>query len=161
MHFFLWKNVFTYGLTKSYITGQTYGKLKFFCYRLLQIIQSLDEDPAAQNKQLTLRLQQIAAALENKVTDLWPLISVRGQGFSNTGYCFPLWTQRRTNVQTLPNVWSRKDWNGRGYWGHRKLLTIKGLKGEQFWDSRGFRKCYNMLRVLETEVLISTIKWRL
>lgn len=37
----------------------------------LQIIQSLDEDPAAQNKQLTLRLQQIAAALENKVTDLW------------------------------------------------------------------------------------------
>ncbi|XP_034089346.1 plexin-B2-like [Gymnodraco acuticeps] len=34
------------------------------------IIKSLDEDPAAQNKQLTLRLQQIAAALENKVTDL-------------------------------------------------------------------------------------------
>lgn len=41
-------------------------------WRPLQIIQSLDEDPAAQNKQLTLRLQQIAAALENKVTDLWP-----------------------------------------------------------------------------------------
>jgi len=37
-----------------------------------QIIQSLDDDPAAQNKQLTLRLQQVAAALENKVTDLWP-----------------------------------------------------------------------------------------
>lgn len=36
----------------------------------LQIIQSLDEDPAAQSKQLTLRLQRIAAALENKVTDL-------------------------------------------------------------------------------------------
>lgn len=36
----------------------------------LQIISSLEEDPAAQNKQLTLRLQQIAAALENKVTDL-------------------------------------------------------------------------------------------
>ncbi|XP_065813093.1 plexin-B2b [Labrus bergylta] len=34
------------------------------------IIASLDEDPAAQSKQLTLRLQQIAAALENKVTDL-------------------------------------------------------------------------------------------
>lgn len=34
------------------------------------IIQSLDDDPAAQNRQLTLRLQQIAAALENKVTDL-------------------------------------------------------------------------------------------
>uniref|UniRef100_W5NEH5 Plexin b2a, tandem duplicate 1 n=1 Tax=Lepisosteus oculatus TaxID=7918 RepID=W5NEH5_LEPOC len=34
------------------------------------IINSLDEDPATQNKQLTLRLQQIAAALENKVTDL-------------------------------------------------------------------------------------------
>ncbi|XP_028304357.1 plexin-B2b [Gouania willdenowi] len=34
------------------------------------IIESLDEDPAAQSKQLTLRLQQIAAALENKVTDL-------------------------------------------------------------------------------------------
>uniref|UniRef100_A0A8C1IGB8 Plexin b2b n=1 Tax=Cyprinus carpio TaxID=7962 RepID=A0A8C1IGB8_CYPCA len=34
------------------------------------IIMSLDEDPAAQSKQLTLRLQQIAAALENKVTDL-------------------------------------------------------------------------------------------
>uniref|UniRef100_A0A8C6U750 Plexin b2a n=1 Tax=Neogobius melanostomus TaxID=47308 RepID=A0A8C6U750_9GOBI len=34
------------------------------------IIQSLDDDPAAQNRQLTFRLQQIAAALENKVTDL-------------------------------------------------------------------------------------------
>uniref|UniRef100_A0AAY4E5Q6 Sema domain-containing protein n=1 Tax=Denticeps clupeoides TaxID=299321 RepID=A0AAY4E5Q6_9TELE len=34
------------------------------------IITSLDEDPAAQSKQLTLRLQQIAAVLENKVTDL-------------------------------------------------------------------------------------------
>ncbi|XP_051548054.1 plexin-B2-like isoform X2 [Myxocyprinus asiaticus] len=34
------------------------------------IIMSLEEDPAAQSKQLTLRLQQIAAALENKVTDL-------------------------------------------------------------------------------------------
>ncbi|XP_073687656.1 plexin-B2b [Garra rufa] len=37
---------------------------------VLDIIMSLDEDPAAQSKQLTLRLQQIAAALENKVTDL-------------------------------------------------------------------------------------------
>ncbi|XP_030629464.1 plexin-B2b [Chanos chanos] len=35
-----------------------------------KIIASLNEDPAAQSKQLTLRLQQIAAALENKVTDL-------------------------------------------------------------------------------------------
>ncbi|KAJ8374068.1 hypothetical protein SKAU_G00046480 [Synaphobranchus kaupii] len=34
------------------------------------IIASLEQDPAAQSKQLTLRLQQIAAALENKVTDL-------------------------------------------------------------------------------------------
>ncbi|XP_014842933.1 PREDICTED: plexin-B2 [Poecilia mexicana] len=34
------------------------------------IIASLDDDPAAQSKQLTLRLQQIAAALENKMTDL-------------------------------------------------------------------------------------------
>ncbi|XP_059361137.1 plexin-B2-like [Carassius carassius] len=34
------------------------------------IISSLEDDPAAQSKQLTLRLQQIAAALENKVTDL-------------------------------------------------------------------------------------------
>uniref|UniRef100_A0A3Q0QW98 Plexin b2b n=1 Tax=Amphilophus citrinellus TaxID=61819 RepID=A0A3Q0QW98_AMPCI len=34
------------------------------------IITSLEEDPAAQSKQLTLRLQQIAAALEKKVTDL-------------------------------------------------------------------------------------------
>lgn len=34
------------------------------------IISSLEDDPAAQNKQLTLRLQQIAAALEKKVTDL-------------------------------------------------------------------------------------------
>ncbi|XP_030643312.1 plexin-B2a [Chanos chanos] len=34
------------------------------------IIMSLDEDPAAQSKQLTVRLQQIAAALEHKVTDL-------------------------------------------------------------------------------------------
>ncbi|XP_066523057.1 plexin-B2b isoform X2 [Hoplias malabaricus] len=35
-----------------------------------EIVLSLDEDPAAQSKQLTMRLQQIAAALENKVTDL-------------------------------------------------------------------------------------------
>ncbi|MGH0141635.1 UNVERIFIED_CONTAM: hypothetical protein FKN15_059764 [Acipenser sinensis] len=35
-----------------------------------EIINSLEEDPATQNKQLTVRLQQIAAALENKVTDL-------------------------------------------------------------------------------------------
>ncbi|KAI4886264.1 hypothetical protein NFI96_016350 [Prochilodus magdalenae] len=35
-----------------------------------EIVLSLDEDPAAQSKQLTLRLQQVAAALENKVTDL-------------------------------------------------------------------------------------------
>ncbi|KTF93563.1 hypothetical protein cypCar_00010427 [Cyprinus carpio] len=35
-----------------------------------RIISSLEDDPAAQSKQLTLRLQQIAAALENKVTDL-------------------------------------------------------------------------------------------
>ncbi|KAI5100170.1 plexin-B2 precursor, partial [Silurus meridionalis] len=35
-----------------------------------EIILALDEDPAAQCKQLTMRLQQIAAALENKVTDL-------------------------------------------------------------------------------------------
>ncbi|KAL1275744.1 hypothetical protein QQF64_035367, partial [Cirrhinus molitorella] len=35
------------------------------------IISSLEDDPAAQSKQLTLRLQQIAAALENKVTDLY------------------------------------------------------------------------------------------
>ncbi|XP_061085199.1 plexin-B2-like [Conger conger] len=34
------------------------------------IIASLEEDPAAQSGQLTMRLQQIAAALENKVTDL-------------------------------------------------------------------------------------------
>ncbi|CAL8260986.1 unnamed protein product [Merluccius merluccius] len=34
------------------------------------IIASLEDDPATQSKQLTLRLQQIAAALENKVTDL-------------------------------------------------------------------------------------------
>lgn len=45
------------------------------CYNLnsvipLQIISSLEDDPAAQSKQLTVRLQQIAAALENKVTDL-------------------------------------------------------------------------------------------
>ncbi|XP_020774814.2 plexin-B2b [Boleophthalmus pectinirostris] len=34
------------------------------------IIASLDEDPAAQSKQLTHRLQHIAATMENKVTDL-------------------------------------------------------------------------------------------
>uniref|UniRef100_A0AAQ5Z0H8 Sema domain-containing protein n=1 Tax=Amphiprion ocellaris TaxID=80972 RepID=A0AAQ5Z0H8_AMPOC len=41
-----------------------------YASKYYDIIQSLDEDPAAQNKQLTLRLQQVAAALENKVTDL-------------------------------------------------------------------------------------------
>ena len=36
-----------------------------------EIINALEEDPAAQKMQLAFRLQQIAAALENKVTDLW------------------------------------------------------------------------------------------
>lgn len=35
-----------------------------------QIINALEDDPAAQKMQLAFRLQQIAAALENKVTDL-------------------------------------------------------------------------------------------
>ncbi|KAM9311722.1 plexin-B2 [Gastrophryne carolinensis] len=35
-----------------------------------EIINALEEDPAAQRMQLAIRLQQIAAALENKVTDL-------------------------------------------------------------------------------------------
>ncbi|XP_054426426.1 plexin-B2 [Pteronotus mesoamericanus] len=35
-----------------------------------EIITALEEDPAAQKMQLAFRLQQIAAALENKVTDL-------------------------------------------------------------------------------------------
>ncbi|XP_070267445.1 plexin-B2 [Myotis yumanensis] len=35
-----------------------------------EIINALEEDPAAQKMQLAYRLQQIAAALENKVTDL-------------------------------------------------------------------------------------------
>lgn len=35
-----------------------------------EIINALEEDPSAQRMQLAIRLQQIAAALENKVTDL-------------------------------------------------------------------------------------------
>ncbi|XP_023381201.1 plexin-B2 [Pteropus vampyrus] len=35
-----------------------------------EVISALEEDPAAQKMQLAFRLQQIAAALENKVTDL-------------------------------------------------------------------------------------------
>lgn len=37
---------------------------------LLQIITTLEEDSTAQKMQLGYRLQQIAAAVENKVTDL-------------------------------------------------------------------------------------------
>lgn len=37
---------------------------------VLQIINALEEDPSAQRMQLAIRLQGIAAALENKVTDL-------------------------------------------------------------------------------------------
>lgn len=36
-----------------------------------QIITTLEEDSTAQKMQLGYRLQQIAAAVENKVTDLW------------------------------------------------------------------------------------------
>lgn len=36
----------------------------------LQIITALEEDTTAQKMQLGYRLQQIAAAVENKVTDL-------------------------------------------------------------------------------------------
>lgn len=42
----------------------------FDTFHLHQIINALEEDPAAQKMQLAFRLQQIAAALENKVTDL-------------------------------------------------------------------------------------------
>lgn len=47
------------------------------CVRLMvhplchQIITALEEDSTAQKMQLGYRLQQIAAAVENKVTDLW------------------------------------------------------------------------------------------
>lgn len=86
------------------------------------IIQSLDEDPAAQNKQLTLRLQQIAAALENKVTDLWPLASWRGYGAERTDtktqdVVFHLRTQKRMSSRTLPNIW-----------------PCEGLKWEELWE---------------------------
>lgn len=37
-----------------------------------QIIMSLDEDSSGQKMQLAYRLQQVAALVENKVTDLWP-----------------------------------------------------------------------------------------
>lgn len=43
----------------------------------LQIITALEEDSTAQKMQLGYRLQQIAAAVENKVTDLWPVTSDR------------------------------------------------------------------------------------
>ena len=43
-----------------------YHPTSFFC----QIITALEEDPTAQKMQLGYRLQQIAAAVENKVTDL-------------------------------------------------------------------------------------------
>lgn len=46
--------------------------IKWFNSILLQIITSLEEDSTAQKMQLGYRLQQIAAAVENKVTDLWP-----------------------------------------------------------------------------------------
>lgn len=35
-----------------------------------QIIMALEEDPAGQKMQLAYRLQQVAALVENKVTDL-------------------------------------------------------------------------------------------
>lgn len=37
----------------------------------VQIIMSLEEDAAGQKMQLAYRLQQVAALVENKVTDLW------------------------------------------------------------------------------------------
>lgn len=39
-------------------------------HTLLQIIMSLDEDSSGQKMQLAYRLQQVAALVENKVTDL-------------------------------------------------------------------------------------------
>lgn len=56
-------------------------ELKIFYWFLLiftvapfdyQIIAALEEDSTAQKMQLGYRLQQIAAAVENKITDLWP-----------------------------------------------------------------------------------------
>lgn len=47
--------------------------VKSDCISILwQIITTLEEDSTAQKMQLGYRLQQIAAAVENKVTDLWP-----------------------------------------------------------------------------------------
>lgn len=39
-------------------------------FAFLQIISALEEDPVGQKMQLAYRLQQIAALVENKVTDL-------------------------------------------------------------------------------------------
>lgn len=43
------------------------------CVLWTQIIMALEEDPAGQKMQLGYRLQQVAALVENKVTDLWTL----------------------------------------------------------------------------------------
>lgn len=67
-----------------------------------QIITALEEDSTAQKMQLGYRLQQIAAAVENKVTDLWPrghvrwMISIRSVG------------KKKPRFSTLSRIWTAK-----------------------------------------------------
>lgn len=51
-------------------SGKKEGLINMALLCVFQIITALEEDTTAQKMQLGYRLQQIAAAVENKVTDL-------------------------------------------------------------------------------------------
>lgn len=83
-----------------------------------QIITALEEDSTAQKMQLGYRLQQIAAAVENKVTDLW---------WSEQDY----WEQAAS-----PELNSCSWTTGRSWWTERRQqnshLQIKCVEEEDF-----------------------------
>ena len=90
-----------------------------------QIITALEEDPTAQKMQLGYRLQQIAAAVENKVTDLW---------------------QRRR-----PLVWQQTEWGGGGVGGTIRKPAVCRLNweaGEQRTNEWGAFRCFFNLKKL-------------
>lgn len=73
-----------------------------------QIITALEEDTTAQKMQLGYRLQQIAAAVENKVTDLWqrkqPLAFRANETELDVCVCVCAWRGEQTNLQ--PAGWT-------------------------------------------------------
>jgi len=103
----------------------------------LQIITALEEDPTAQKMQLGYRLQQIAAAVENKVTDLWQRTAptratanrvCREEGRGATDVRPAGWTETQESDKAFPFQEEGVEWRSRVFFGRngedQKFLLV-------------------------------------